>query len=108
MQTQNQKLFTIAALLGYISAQQIGNQKAEYHPKMSLSKCTTDGGCQKESKSVTMDANWRWLHNTGGYQNCYEGNSWSTQYCPDPDTCSANCALDGVPAGDWPGVYGVQ
>lgn len=108
MQTKNQKALTIAALFGYITAQHIGTQKAEYHPNMSLGKCTTDGGCTKESKSVTMDANWRWLHNIGGYTNCYDGNSWSNTYCPDPDTCSANCALDGVPAGDWPSVYGVQ
>ena len=36
MQTKNQKLFTIAALFGFITAQNVGNQKQEYHPNMSL------------------------------------------------------------------------
>lgn len=75
---------------------------------MNLGKCTTANGCTTSTNSITMDANWRWLHNTGGYTNCYDGNSWSSQFCPDPDTCSANCALDGVPSEDWGNVYGIQ
>lgn len=54
-----------------------------------------------------MDANWRWLHNVGGYQNCYTGNKWNTQYCPDDAACAKNCALDGVPTADWRNTYGV-
>jgi len=54
-----------------------------------------------------MDANWRWLHNVGGYSNCYTGASWDSGYCPDDVSCAANCALDGVPESDWSGTYGV-
>lgn len=48
-----------------------------------------------------MDANWRWTHKVGTYTNCYTGNSWDKGACPDPDTCSKNCALDGIPDSDW-------
>ena len=40
--------------------------------------------------------------------NCYEGNSWDSQFCPDPATCSKNCAVDGVDQADWGGTYGIQ
>jgi cellulose 1,4-beta-cellobiosidase len=52
-----------------------------------------------------MDANWRWTDENA--RNCYEGSSWDTSLCPDPDTCAANCALEGVPLSDWTGTYGV-
>jgi len=54
-----------------------------------------------------MDANWRWLHNTGGYTNCYTGASWDNSECPDADTCAKNCAVDGVPQDEWKNTYGV-
>jgi cellulose 1,4-beta-cellobiosidase len=31
----------------------------------------------------------------GSDTNCYTGDAWDTQLCPDPTTCSQNCALDG-------------
>ena len=74
---------------------------------MSLSKCTADG-CNKEEKSITLDANWRWFHNLGGYTDCYKGNEWDKSFCPDPDTCVQKCGLDGVPTSDWSGTYGVS
>lgn len=74
---------------------------------MSLKTCATGSGCQSSEKGVTLDQNWRWLHNNGGYSNCYDGNHWNTQYCPDPTTCAANCALEGVPLSDWKAPYGV-
>ena len=100
--------YAIAALLGLTSAQQVGHQKADYHPSLSLQTCTKSGGCQKQTKAVTMDANWRWTHETDGYANCYDGNSWNAQDCPDPVTCAKNCALDGVPQGDWRNTYGID
>ena len=103
-----QSAFVIAALLGHISAQQVGNQKQETHLPMGLKTCTKSNGCQLVQKFITMDANWRWLHNTGGYTNCYTGNEWNTQFCPDPVTCAKNCALDGVPSSDWANTYGVH
>jgi cellulose 1,4-beta-cellobiosidase len=55
-----------------------------------------------------MDANWRWTHGTGGYQNCYTGTSWDTSFCPDPVTCAKNCAIDGVDTNDMINTYGVS
>jgi len=52
-----------------------------------------------------MDANWRWLDHNG--TNCYDGNSWNSSFCPDPDTCASQCSLEGVPSNDWTGTYGV-
>jgi cellulose 1,4-beta-cellobiosidase len=77
---------------------------AETHPNLSIQKCVTGSGCQTQSTSVTLDANWRWLHTTSGTTNCYTGNTWDASLCPDPMTCAENCALDGV---DYTGTYGI-
>ena len=42
---------------------------------------------------VTLDSNWRWLHADGEAVNCYTGNLWDEELCPDPETCSENCVL---------------
>jgi len=75
---------------------------------LGLKTCTKANGCQFETKQATLDANWRWVHNTNGYTNCYTGNAWNSQFCPDPETCAKNCALDGVPSSDWNAPYGVH
>jgi cellulose 1,4-beta-cellobiosidase len=36
---------------------------------------------------------------------CYTGNAWDKTLCPDPTTCTANCALDGA---DYGGTYGIS
>jgi len=74
---------------------------------MSLAHCTSSG-CQKEQKSVVIDANWRWVHGTGGYQNCYTGDEWDKQFCPDDKTCAERCAVDGVDQQTWQNTYGVE
>jgi len=51
-----------------------------------------------------MDANWRWAHNVGGYDQCGK----DTRYCPDEKTCASNCALEGVEQNDWANTYGVR
>jgi cellulose 1,4-beta-cellobiosidase len=56
--------------------------------------------------SLVLDANWRWVHNKGGYTNCYD-QSWNKQFCPDPVTCSLNCQLEGVELKDYKDIYGV-
>merc|ERR1719361_2706122 len=56
---------------------------------------------------MTVDANWRWTHNVGGYTNCYTGTTWDTSFCPDPKTCAKNCAIDGVDTNDMKNTYGV-
>lgn len=54
---------------------------------------------------IVLDSNWRWLHNVGGYTNCYEGTEWDSSFCPDPVSCANNCALDGA---DYENTYGVK
>ncbi|KAG9003403.1 Exoglucanase 1 [Tulasnella sp. JGI-2019a] len=92
------------SLFAVARAQQIGTSLAETHPTLTWSKCTTAGGCVTQTGSVVLDSNWRWVHNVGGYTNCYTGNTWDATLCPDPVTCAANCALDGA---DYSGTYGV-
>lgn len=75
---------------------------------MNLGTCSKSGGCQTTEKSVTMDANWRWTHGTGGYTNCYTGTTWDSSFCPDPVTCARNCAIDGVDTNDMMNTYGVS
>lgn len=93
------------SLFAFGCAQQVGTQIAETHPKLTWQKCTKSGGCTTQSSaSVTLDANWRWLHTTSGYFNCYTGNTFDKTLCPDGATCAKNCALDGA---DYSGTYGI-
>lgn len=85
-------------------AQQAGTNTAENHPALSYQKCTSSG-CSTVNTAVVLDSNWRWVHNVGGYTNCYTGNTWNSALCPDATTCAANCALDGA---DYTGTYGIQ
>jgi cellulose 1,4-beta-cellobiosidase len=84
-------------LLGAISVhcQQAGTLIAETHPPLAWSKCTS-AGCNTLAGSVTLDANWRWLHLKGGYVNCYTQNYWDLSLCANPDICAMNCALEGA------------
>ncbi|KAI0072539.1 exo-cellobiohydrolase I precursor [Panus rudis PR-1116 ss-1] len=101
-------MFRTAALVGFsllamVYGQQVGTNTAENHPKLSSQHCTSSG-CTSQNTAVVLDANWRWLHTTSGYTNCYTGNSWDASLCPDPTTCASNCALDGA---DYTGTYGI-
>ncbi|KAG6818592.1 hypothetical protein H0H93_003689 [Arthromyces matolae] len=96
---------TALAFLAVVSAQQVGTNTAETHPKLPWYQCTKAGGCVSQSSgSVVLDANWRWTHSTSGYTNCYTGNAWDSTLCPDDVTCAANCALEGA---DYANTYGV-
>jgi len=98
-------LLSLAFLAAASYAQQVGTQTAETHPSLSWQKCSKSGGCTSGgSGGITLDANWRWLHTTEGYTNCYTGNTWDATLCPDNDTCAQNCALDGA---DYSGTYGI-
>ncbi|KAI0266408.1 glycoside hydrolase [Gloeopeniophorella convolvens] len=90
--------------LAVAHAQQAGTLTAEVHPTLSWQTCEAGGSCTTNSGTVVLDANWRWLHTTSGYTNCYTGNTWDATICPDPTTCAENCALDGA---DYSGTYGV-
>lgn len=95
---------TVLSYFAVVYGQQIGTQTAETHPTLPAQTCTKSGGCKTVSTSVVLDSNWRWLHSTSGYTNCYTGNSWDATLCPDPVTCAKNCALDGA---DYSGTYGI-
>ncbi|KAF2645980.1 glycoside hydrolase family 7 protein [Massarina eburnea CBS 473.64] len=98
------KISVVSSLLAAgASAQQVGTLTTETHPSLPIQSCTASG-CTTVSTSVTLDANWRWLHTTSGYDNCYNGNEWNTTYCPDGASCASQCALDGA---DYSSTYGV-
>lgn len=74
---------------------------------VSFTECAAKDNCSKLQLGLTLDSNWRWTHNVGGYSNCFSGTSWDTSYCPDPVSCARNCAVEGVPQSDWASPYGV-
>ncbi|MCJ1333855.1 hypothetical protein MMC10_010561 [Thelotrema lepadinum] len=92
------------SLLAAVRAQQVGTNTAETHPSITWQKCTGKQQCTTVNGKVVLDANWRWVHSTSGYTNCYTGNTWDATLCPDDTTCAANCALDGA---DYAGTYGI-
>jgi cellulose 1,4-beta-cellobiosidase len=84
-------LSTVAAalsIIGYATAQHRGTQKMETAFPFALTTCTDAGQCQSQARGVTLDANWRWTHSTYGYQNCYTGNTWDSNLCATPMTCT--------------------
>lgn len=94
---------SITAFTGLAIAQQVGTNQAETHPALGYSKCTSSG-CTTQNTQVVLDSNWRWVHTTNGYTNCYTGNTWDASLCPDGDTCAKNCALEGA---NYSGTYGI-
>eukprot|EP00957_Ditylum_brightwellii_P211714 15366497-Ditylum_brightwellii.AAC.1 len=90
------------------SGQQPGYLEQEGNPTITLKECTLSGGCSSKQAKLTLDANWRWVHSTSGYENCYTGNAWNSAYCSDPNQCAQNCALEGVSKEKYESTYGVQ
>ena len=91
-------LLCIAAAYGL----EVGTQKVNFLPTLP----SAFSGVQEATK-VTLDANWRWLHEKNSYSNCFTGD-WVGAYCPDPITCSSNCALEGVEAAEYAATYGIS
>ncbi|KEZ42896.1 Exoglucanase 1 [Scedosporium apiospermum] len=91
------------ALLTTALAQQVGTEQSESHPKLTWQKCTAPGSCSNVNGEVVIDANWRWVHGVDGYENCYDGNTW-TDLCSNADDCAKNCAVEGA---DYSGTYGI-
>jgi cellulose 1,4-beta-cellobiosidase len=98
------KLGVLTTLLAAAAAQQVGTLTTETHPKMTWNKCSSGGSCTKQNGEVTIDANWRWVHDTKSTKNCYDGNKW-TDLCSDEKDCATKCALDGA---DYPATYGAS
>ncbi|GAB1315754.1 Exoglucanase 1 [Madurella fahalii] len=99
------KLAAFAALMGMAAAQQVGKETTETHPRLTWQKCNSSGSCTNVNGEVTIDSNWRWVHDKNGYTNCYSGNSWNTTICKDSKSCASNCAVDGA---DYSGTYGAS
>eukprot|EP00419_Tripos_fusus_P058144 CAMPEP_0172927760 /NCGR_PEP_ID=MMETSP1075-20121228/217633_1 /TAXON_ID=2916 /ORGANISM="Ceratium fusus, Strain PA161109" /LENGTH=731 /DNA_ID=CAMNT_0013789035 /DNA_START=210 /DNA_END=2406 /DNA_ORIENTATION=+ len=55
---------------------------------------------------MTLDANWRWVHKTSGYENCYTGNKWTG--CSDNLQCAQDCVLEGVTEDKYQNTYGIS
>jgi cellulose 1,4-beta-cellobiosidase len=98
------KLLALTALLQLASSQAVGNQTKETHPKLSWSKCSSGGSCTTVAGEITIDANWRWLHDINGYTNCYTGNTWNSSICTDGKSCATKCAVDGA---EYSATYGI-
>jgi len=83
-------------LVALATAQQVGKQTAETHPKMTWKKCSGKGGtsCTTVNGEVVIDSNWRWLH-TSDSKNCYDGNEW-TGACTTATDCASKCQLEGA------------
>jgi len=115
------KLATVAGFLALAAAQQVGTQTTETHPKLTWyvcchvqlkqpltcrrQKCSSGGSCTTVNGEITIDSNWRWVHDKNSYTNCYSGNSWNTTICKDAKSCAANCAVDGA---DYKNTYGAS
>jgi cellulose 1,4-beta-cellobiosidase len=92
------------ALAAVAVAQQVGTEETETHPKMNWQRCTAAGSCSNVAGEVVIDANWRWVHEVDGYENCYDGNVW-TDLCSSGEDCAKNCAVEGA---DYGTTYGVS
>ncbi|KAH6843080.1 glycoside hydrolase [Chaetomium sp. MPI-CAGE-AT-0009] len=99
------KILALAALLGPAAAQLVGKETTETHPKMTWQKCSAGGSCSSVSGEVTIDSNWRWVHDKNGYTNCYSGNTWNKTICSDDKSCASNCAVDGA---NYSATYGAS
>ncbi|KAH8846424.1 hypothetical protein MCOR27_008205 [Pyricularia oryzae] len=92
------------SLLAAAVAQQVGTTEPEVHPKMTWKKCSSGGSCSTVNGEVVIDGNWRWIHNIGGYENCYSGNKW-TSVCSTNADCATKCAMEGA---KYQETYGVS
>lgn len=100
----HQAIVAAIGLAGLAKGQKVGTVNPEVHPKLPMSQCTASG-CSTLNTEITLDSNWRWLHTTGGYTNCYTGNTFDSSICSSASACAANCAVDGA---DYPGTYGIR
>ena len=82
--------------------QQVGKTTPEVHPQLPSWECTLDNGCVQKHTSVVLDSGYRWVHTADG-ANC-KLDGLNATACPDPETCAANCALEGNDYPAW-GVF---
>merc|ERR1711971_1093910 len=101
------KRFLLLILPALNLGQKVGSYKENTHLKLDIEECTGVENCKKVNTAITLDSNWRWVHIVGDYVNCYDGNEWNQEVCPDVATCTENCALEGVDNADWTDTYGI-
>ncbi|KAF1987844.1 glycoside hydrolase family 7 protein [Aulographum hederae CBS 113979] len=98
-------LTILSSLLALVSAQQVGTNTPETHPALKSQDCSA-GACKNLDTTIVLDSNWRWLHSSNGSTaNCYTGNTFNEELCPDGETCAANCAVDGA---KYTETYGIK
>lgn len=98
-----QYLAAALPLMSLATAQKVGREQSETHPRLTWKRCSGQGSCQSVSAEVVIDANWRWLHDGSG-QNCYDGNEW-TDVCSSATECAETCHLEGA---DYGTTYGAS
>jgi len=96
-------LLTTPQVLG----QGVGDVTENTQLEFPIEICESYGNCKKVKTSVTLDSNWRWLHDDS-MTNCYTGNLWDDVKCPDAATCTENCFIEGVSKSDWQSPYGIE
>ena len=98
-------LYASSLLVALATAQQVGKEQTETHPKMTWKRCTGTGGtsCTTVNGEVVIDANWRWLHDSSG-KNCYDGNKW-TGVCTTATDCASKCMVEGA---NYQATYGAS
>jgi len=103
-------LLVVLGLLVPGSAQQAGTNKKEVHVPIRFAECTKSDGCKSRLVSLTMDAQWRWLHDArpNMYENCINDLTWDRKLAKDGASGAANCALEGMDAAAYKGTYGVS
>jgi cellulose 1,4-beta-cellobiosidase len=90
-------------LLAAATAQGFGKEIYEVHGNMSWTQCKKLEDCRQVEGEIVLDAEWRWLHNAGGYRNCYDGNRWNSDTCNSVNNCTT-CEYEGA---DLKGTYGI-
>lgn len=66
----------------------------------SIHTGTIDEHPQFGKYKLVLDANWRWVHFNGNYQNCYDGD-WKCDNCDD-------CILEGIAKNKYDETYGIR
>ncbi|KAG8915490.1 hypothetical protein FRC02_004499 [Tulasnella sp. 418] len=97
-------LTSLTSLFAIAYAQQAGTLVAETHPPLTWQTCNASGSCQNVAGSITLDADWRWLHETNSYGGCWGAGGWINPPCGPPNVCAQSCALEGA---DYSGTFGI-
>jgi cellulose 1,4-beta-cellobiosidase len=96
-------MLVLATIVGLCLSLKAGTEKKNEPLPLAMSI----NGVSK-STFVALDSNWRWFHNVGGYENCFNEEGWVPKFCPDDETCSKNCLIEGVDTDGWATDYGIN